>query len=211
MDIRDHYQKFGGDLERTKALSDGVFAIALTLLVLELRLPENLELSQVGPQLREQFPKFFSYLLSFYTIGLYWGAHTLFLKLVQRIDRTTSRVNLVALLFLSILPFPTSLIGRYGGSSVAWFLYAGNFVALGLGFHVLQQCLLRQESLDPSVPAGFLRYLRYRSLLVPGVFLLSILVACFDLEAAYYVPLLIPVVGRVLKWTHRRVVQSVEG
>jgi uncharacterized membrane protein len=96
---------------RLEAFSDGVFAIAATLLVLELRVPEHGEDLVRG--LLDLWPAYLVYLVSFMTIGIIWVNHHTLLEHCRRADRRFLYLNLLLLMTVGIVPFPTALVGRY--------------------------------------------------------------------------------------------------
>jgi uncharacterized membrane protein len=102
--------------QRIETLNDGVFAIVMTLLVLELSLPiiagKSIE-SELIPRLIELWPKYYSYVLSFLLLGMLWNGNRVELNSIERSDGTLVLINIVYLMFLSLLPFTTSLISSY--------------------------------------------------------------------------------------------------
>ncbi|MBN9793496.1 MULTISPECIES: TMEM175 family protein [unclassified Pseudonocardia] len=117
-------------LERITFFSDGVFAIAITLLVLPLTDAE-IGPGPVAPQLVELLPRMLTFALSFAVIGRYWTVHH---QLFARFDRADARMmtlNLGYLFGIAFLPFPTSLLGGHGDSTAAVVLYAANLVVIG--------------------------------------------------------------------------------
>jgi len=101
----------GGD--RTEAFSDGVLAIAITLLVLDLAVPER-ELEQSWHAILHQWPAYLAYITSFATIGGIWLAHHGIFRRIRYVDSRVMRLNLLLLLGVSFLPFPTRLAGSRG-------------------------------------------------------------------------------------------------
>jgi uncharacterized membrane protein len=124
--------------ERLEAFSDGVFAIAITLLVLEIKVPDP------GPgglahQLAEQWPSYAAYVVSFMTIGIIWINHHAVMANLIFADRTLLLINLVLLGWVSLIPWPTQLTAEYmrtGGADerTASLVYAGVMAAMGLTF-----------------------------------------------------------------------------
>jgi uncharacterized membrane protein len=124
--------------QRLEAFSDGVFAIAITLLVLELKVPRGAG-DGLGHALARQWPSYASYAVSFLVIGIIWVNHHAIFDHVDRIDRTLLFLNLALLGSVSVIPFPTALLAEYlreGGraSHVAAAVYAASMTAMGLGF-----------------------------------------------------------------------------
>jgi uncharacterized membrane protein len=97
---------------RLEAFSDGVLAIAITLLVLELSVPEIGEGNLIDALLA-QWPEYLAYLVSFATIGAIWVAHSAVTEYLQEVDPTMLRLNLLLLFFVSLLPFTTRLLAEY--------------------------------------------------------------------------------------------------
>jgi uncharacterized membrane protein len=101
------------EMNRLNNLSDGVFAIALTLLACDLRLPEGVPIDDLPNNLLKLAPKFMVYLISFVIIGGAWGAHQRMLKQIKRGDGVLVWFNLFCLLFVALLPAGAALLGRY--------------------------------------------------------------------------------------------------
>jgi uncharacterized membrane protein len=124
----------GADDPRTLALSDGVFAIALTLLVLSLKTPDfdhaQPTASQVGHALLDQHDAFLAWLLSFVVIAMNWLRHRRMFNEIDEVDETTARLNLAYLAAVSFLPFPTDVIARYGSEWPSVVLYSGTIAVL---------------------------------------------------------------------------------
>lgn len=125
----DHSDPHG--MERIVFFSDAVFAIAITLLALEIRLPaaENL-LSDVEllSQLAEIWQKYLAYFISFMVIGVFWIAHHRKFRLIKRYDSRLMLLNLLFLMVIAFIPFPSSLISEYPGRSATNFYALTNIV-----------------------------------------------------------------------------------
>jgi uncharacterized membrane protein len=153
---------------RTEAFSDGVFAIAITLLVLDLVVPSRQEAAEGGlaHALAEEWPAYFAYLVSFLVIGIIWvNHHTMFDK-VRQVDRPALFANLALLLVVSLIPFPTRLLAEYltagSASHVAAAVYSATMAAMGLAYATLWLVLTRSarllhEGVDPLVGRMALR------------------------------------------------------
>jgi uncharacterized membrane protein len=120
---------------RLETFSDGVFAIAATLLVLEFSVTST---KNLGPHLLHLWPSYLAYVTSFLTIGIIWMNHHHTVSLLGRIDRTMLFVNNVLLLTVAFLPFPTGLVGKAiqqgHGEQAAALAYAGTLVVMA-GLH----------------------------------------------------------------------------
>ena len=106
----------GLPLSRLEAFSDGVFSIAITLLVLEIAIPVAAE-KNLLPALVDEWPSYLAYVISFLTIGWVWIGHAAITSHMQRADGLFLRLNLLLLLFVAFLPFPTRLMADYFGNS----------------------------------------------------------------------------------------------
>ena len=109
---------------RILALSDGVFAIALTLLVLEIAVPATTSDARLPKALLGLWPRYIAYLLSFVVIARFWVTHRLTFRLIGCGDDTLVWLNLLLLMFVAFLPFPTAVLGEHIRSPAAAVLYA---------------------------------------------------------------------------------------
>ncbi len=134
-----HYNQIAGQkIGRVEALSDGVFAIALTLLVLEIKVPELHIQSEaeLWAALKTLAPKFLSYFLSFMTMGIFWTGQSLQLSYMERYNRDLNWNALFFLLLVSLLPFTTAFLGQYTAFKLAIAIYWLNIFLLGLLLYI---------------------------------------------------------------------------
>ena len=136
---------------RLEAFSDGVLAIAITLLILEIKVPES-EHGRLWHDLGHLWPSYAAYALSFLTIGIMWVNHHYLFELVDRVDHTLIYANLGLLASISFLPFPTSVVADYlreGGSNgeAAVALYGLTMIAVSVTFGMLWNHLRRKPQL----------------------------------------------------------------
>jgi uncharacterized membrane protein len=128
---------------RIEAFSDGVFAIAITLLVLELKVPHLPEGSPAGAlaaALARQWPSYVALVTSFSTILIMWANHHAIFGMVRRIDAPFLYANGLLLLVVTVVPFPTAVLAEYferPGASVAAAAYGGTFVLAGVAYNLL--------------------------------------------------------------------------
>src|SRR3954454_3915300 len=127
--------------DRVEALSDGVIAIAITLLILEIDVPEGAG-EDLPHQLAEQWPSYLSYVVSFAVIGIIWMNHHAVIDHLRRVDRPLMGLNLFLLLWVGLIPWPTHLLAEYmreGGDAerVAALIYAGTMTMMGVAFGLL--------------------------------------------------------------------------
>lgn len=179
----------GTSLERMVFFSDAVFAIALTLLALDLKLPEGIPAEQLDGALIAALPRLFAYALSFVIIAKTWMSHHSDFALIRRFNPTLAWLNLALLFFIAMLPAPTSVLSEYGDDPTPWpsILYAGNIAAIYLLMSAMWSYARRAGLMDPGVAAHVHRRVFDARMAVPLVFLLSI-PAAFVLNA--YTPFL---------------------
>src|SRR6266496_3166263 len=138
---------------RLEAFSDGVFAIAITLLVLDLAVParNRSEPGGLAAALGHQWPSYFAYLVSFLIIGIIWVNHHTVFDTVRLVDRPVLFANLALLLFVSALPFPTRLLAEYltagSDSHLAAAVYSATMLAMGLAYSTLWISVTRDVGL----------------------------------------------------------------
>jgi len=101
---------------RLEAFSDGIFAIAITLLILEVRAPEAHDGQELTHALRAQWPSYAGYALSFLIIGVMWANHSHIFRLIKRADHMLGMINLVLMMTIAFLPYPTSVLARNAGN-----------------------------------------------------------------------------------------------
>ncbi len=148
---------------RLEAFSDGVFAIAITLLILEIKVPAVGEggAGGLGAALLARWPAYVAYVISFLTIGVIWANHHAVMDHVRRADRGLLMVTVFFLLTVSFLPFPTAVLAEHlaGGPghdrTVAALVFGGSFFWMAIAFNVLWFYIRRARLLhDPSHPGA---------------------------------------------------------
>ena len=164
-------------LDRLLALSDGVFAFAITLLSLDLVLPvvQSATNATLAAALANDFGTFQNFIMSFLVVGLYWANHSRTFRYVTRVDPRLVWINLLLLLFIVLVPFATKVLDEYGNLQVAVAFYALVNAAAGLMGEAAWIYLSRAKTLlEEGIPAEMLGWFLRRSLIAPAVFILSI-------------------------------------
>jgi uncharacterized membrane protein len=164
-------------LERAVFFSDAVFAIAITLLVIDLRLPEAAEAAGeagVAALLGEMVPRFIGFGVSFAVIGTFWLAHWRRFGYVQRVDERLLWLNLLLLAFIALLPFPTAVISARGDDPGAVILYVAVVAAAGAAGTACWGYAQRAGLLLPGLPRDYIRLSALRGLVVPIVMVASL-------------------------------------
>ncbi|HET7303122.1 MAG TPA: TMEM175 family protein [Segeticoccus sp.] len=165
---------------RIEAFSDGVIAVAITLLVLDLRVPESDDGNGLGRQLVDLWPNYAAYVISFVAIGIMWINHHTMLRRLASVDHSVLVLNLFLLMCIVVLPFTTSLLATYldaPGGHLAAVVYAGSFlvtssVFVALQWHLLvrRPHLLRQPHADSET-----RAVLRRAVIAPPAYLVAAL------------------------------------
>ena len=156
---------------RLEAFSDGVFAIAITLLVIDIRPPEIHEGEQLAHALWAQWPSYVAYLVSFLTIGVIWLNHHRIFEQVARVDGPLLLLNLNLLLWTALIPFPTAVVAEHLGGAgeaarTAAALYSGMLLLMGLAFGALFAWVTHTDRLLRRLPPpGVVRAARLRFML----------------------------------------------
>ena len=122
---------------RIEAFSDGVFAIAITLLIIEVHVPLRSHAGDLGHELLASWPSYLGYLTSFLTIGVMWLNHHRVFTLIDRYDHTHMLLNLLMLLLIAFLPFPTAVLAQFietDGARAAVALYGCTMVLIAIAF-----------------------------------------------------------------------------
>jgi uncharacterized membrane protein len=156
-----------GDTGRLEAFSDGVFAIAITLLILEVRVEQSPEES-LAAALHHALPEIGAYVASFLQIGIMWANHHALFRLVDRVDQLVLLLNLSLLACVSFLPLPTRLVAEHTSGAdarTAVLLYGGTLTANAIAFNLVWWRTVQAGLLVPGVQPGFVRDVTVRYVL----------------------------------------------
>jgi uncharacterized membrane protein len=193
-------------LDRIVFFSDAVMAIAITLLVLDLRIPEAAgeEALDLGRTIGALWPKYLGYFVSFWVIALYWVAHHRCFRFIRSFDRRLIYLNFLFLMCLAFLPHPTAVLFSHPVRSASVALYAG--AAAGMGFSLAGVWIYagRHRFLSRELDLRQERDIRLNFLLPPLVFLLSAIVAPLNANLAMYLWLLQIPIYALRRYTETR-------
>lgn len=190
---------------RIEALSDGVFAIAMTLLVLDLALPGAGETVGLREFLGGQVDRFFNYALSFLLLAVFWVRHHQQFHFIKRTDAGHLWINIFFLMFVALLPFSTSLLGDYPDEALAEAFFGGNILMLGLLLTLSWAYATRRYRLvDRGLDPRHIALPRERGMLTIIVAASAIAVAFVNPDISSYLYLLILVLQIALARRHRR-------
>jgi uncharacterized membrane protein len=166
--------------DRIVLFSDAVFAIAITLLVIEIKIPTDavVEAHGLAGALAEMIPLFIGYLVSFLVITLFWVGHMKTWKYVTSATSGMVWLNIFELLFVALMPFTTGMYSEYFGSNLAFSLYCLNLVGIAVFSYWLRSVVIRREGLVEKLGAHEVAWLRAQTLIALFVF-----VACIPLAS----------------------------
>jgi uncharacterized membrane protein len=191
-------------LERFSFFSDGVFAIAITLLIIEIKVPvlETPTNEALLHSLSEMSLRFLGFLISFAIVGHYWSVHHRIFGYIQKYNTTLLWINLAFLCSVVLLPFSSGLLGEYSSDLhlyVPYVVYVANICLTGL-----MNCWLwiyiskpKRQFLTHTISPARIRLGLYRSLVIPVVFLISLIVSFISPVVSRFIPFTIPI---ILHW-----------
>lgn len=195
-------------LERMIFFSDAVFAIAITLLIIDIKVPNlgNRHVvtdRQLLDALGELIPKIIGFLISFFIIGLYWTIHHRIFGYVINYTRKLLWINLFFLLAVVIMPFSTSFYSEYvtGLPNTPVIIYAGNIVFLGIMNLILWKYLINpKNNLVEGITKEDKSYFNYRTITVPITFIfMATVYLTVSKKYGLWIPLLIPIIMRLIR------------
>ncbi|MCL5959947.1 MAG: TMEM175 family protein [Chloroflexi bacterium] len=196
--------------ERIITLSDGIFAFAMTLLVLGLEVP--VLASQASPNdllgaLLGLWPRLESYIISFLVIGGYWGGQHRIFRYIRRADRGLAWLSILYLMCIAFMPFPTAVLGAFSRNQVAVAFYAATLAIAGLlTWSLWNYATSGHRLVDPDLDPRLIAYNSLTILLSAAVFLVSIGISFWSPALAMYSWLLTaavhPMLDRILGSGH---------
>lgn len=190
---------------RLLALSDGVIAVAITLLVLDIRLPEGFgEFSdgELWAALVALWPRLLAYLLSFYVIATFWMSHRAKFEHIVKTDGRLMWINMLFLLTVGLVPFTTNLIAESGGT-VSTMIYAASMVVSGLSLAGIWQYAAVNNLIDPKLTPEERREHLQATLMMALIFGLSIPLSIAHADGAKYFWIALWPAGILLRWWAR--------
>ena len=185
---------------RLISFSDGVFAIAVTLLVFNLKVPQipvaNVHLLLPG-MIIAMLPHFTTYVVTFLIVAVYWTFHHRMLNLVTRADTPFLWMNICYLLMISFIPFPSMLFGTYPNETFTFIFYICSMILVGiLSMLMLGYASYKYRLINKELPIAIVKYLFFRQFTTILVLLLAVPLALYRLQwALYYLFILFPIHG----------------
>jgi uncharacterized membrane protein len=186
---------------RIEALTDGIYAVAMTLLVLELKIPETAPLRDEAAFVRELahlVPKFIAWVISFFILAIFWLSHHRAFHYVRSVDRRLLAINVITLLFASLVPFSSALVGEHSNFFIAQVIYAANMAALALmAIWQITHLERHPELCHTPVPWYAAKASRFRSWSLVAVAALAVLLAAIDPRIGTMAFMLMIILGRI--------------
>jgi len=170
---------------RLEAFSDGVFAIVITLLALDIRIPK-VDYSHLPDAILSILPKILSYAYSFLIIGVYWVSHHNISRLILSVDGVVLWANIALLLFVCFIPFPTSLMGDYPFKLIPVLLYGGTLLITNMiGYLMWAYVSYCHRLIDPETPRIVIRRINESFLVVNLMYVIAMVLMFWNIYASY--------------------------
>ena len=189
--MTDSTSKVGQSPHRIEALTDGIFAVAMTLLVIELKFPEHAEIhtaADLAQAMANLSPKFYSWIISFMVLALFWIAHHRIFNHVRHVNGRLVGLNIFQLAFVSLMPFCAVLIGEHGGALLSQIFYSSNMVLLAIFSLALSRYVYRHPELaSQPMSRGAYRGAQIRNLTL-------IAISCIAVGVGFFT---VPVIGNI--------------
>ena len=193
--------------ERLTFLSDGIFAITITLLVLDIKVPEiseNLVATELQKELLHLAPNILSYIISFIVLGIYWIAHHNMFMYIKHHDHVMLWLNTLFMMCVASVPFPTALLSRYPNQQISVVAYAGILALTGIVLNLIWWYATTHRQVDETVEPAFIAFVHRYIRIAPLVYLISIGVSFFSLAIAKFLFVVVAVFYIVPKSYHRQ-------
>lgn len=173
--------------ERLFAFSDGVFAITITLLVLELKVPEiasDLVAKELSGELLHLFPRFASHIISFFVLGIFWIAHHNMFVHIKKHDHVLLWLNTLFLMCVASIPFPTGLLGEYPNERVSVIAYGLTLAINGIVLDLIWWYATTRQLVDRETDRDFIAFVHRHIRKAPIFYGISIVISFFSLALA---------------------------
>lgn len=188
--------------KRIETLVDGVFAIAMTLLVVNLHIPtvpQKLAAEEIPAAILKLGPSFVSYFMSFFLLAIFWMVHHRQFRSIKRANDTLLWINIICLMFIAIIPFTTYLNGRYGDQLLPVVLFECNMLIIGLIFYLQWvYASTNYRLIDETVDSKQIIAGRRKNLMIPAVSLVAIAIAFISPQWSTTVYMTIPFIHHMI-------------
>ncbi len=179
---------------RLEFLQDGVFAIVMTLLVIEFHVPEAHTQAELAEKLAAMWPMLLAYVVSFANLAVFWVGQHLQFHYIERVDRVMLWISLTFLMFVALIPFSTALVSEDMAFQLPYIIYGINLLVIGslsfLGWHYATK---HHRLTDHDVTPALIRGVKLRVKVAPAIALLAILLSFYSMRLSLALYLLIPI------------------
>jgi uncharacterized membrane protein len=187
----------GLSISRIEAFADGVFAIVITLLILDIRVPQ-VQGEPVGPQLLHElinmWPKYLAYAMSFIIVGVYWVGHHAQFRFIRHANRTLLWINILFLMCVAFVPFSAALIGEYRHEQIAVIIYGVNLIVVGACLYLHYWYATQNYRLvDADLPQQQVEATKRRILMAPIICLAAIGLSFISTTLSIILYLVLPI------------------
>ncbi len=197
-----NFEKIG--IDRLNALSDGVMAIALTLLVLGIDIPDDHDFNTEGLNLflLKLEPGLIAYLSSFFIIGVYWIIHQKIFHVIQYTNRNVIFLNIIFLFAISLIPFVSKIKSLYPLDELVVIIFASAHIIIGIILFIIWKYFTNHpELLKSSISQQKNKFIGISILIIPMMCILAVIVAFIDIQIGTYLFILIPLIHLFInKW-----------
>jgi uncharacterized membrane protein len=186
---------------RVEGLTDAIFAIVMTLIVLELKVPElerHAANSEIVARLMDLRPQLLAFLLTFMLSGLFWFLHHSSLQFIRHMTRPLILINLVFMMFVSLLPFSAALFGRFMRAPIAVQIYFAHQFALSLMLAIQWEYVRRGNLLTDTITTAERIRMTLRLWTIPAACVAALATALIEAESAQYAFVLTALAGRAV-------------
>ncbi len=186
------------ETKRIEALADGIFAIAMTLLILEIHIPEihNASTSELFQELSRMIPQFASFFISFLILGISWIGHHNQFKFIKKSDRVFLWLNILYFMFISVIPFSAGFLGHYTTNEASIIVYSLNLTLVGIVLFLHWNYAVSHKLTEGEISAKFMTHVNIRILIGPVVYLLAIGVSFVNVYVSLFI-FLIPALFQI--------------
>lgn len=191
---------------RIEALSDNIFAVAMTLLVLDLHIPAHAKGTILWPYVAVLWHHMRTFAMSFFIVGIYWVLHHHIFVFIKRSDRTLLWLNLLFMLFVVITPFSAGLLGAFDESRTATTVYSANILLLGVSLLAVWWYATHDHRLvEATLPRPVIRLEAVRMMMLPAIYILAAGVSFVNTTASMAIFVLAPF---LYLWPAKRTVRT---
>jgi TMEM175 potassium channel family protein len=202
-------QRSALDTGRVETLADGVFAIAMTLLVFNINVPSLVHAAELPSKLFALWPRVLSYVISFVVLGVYWIGHHNQFAYIRRADRLFLWINILFLMCVAFIPFSAALLGQYPSQPIALVEYGANLIVVGAVLFVhWRYATSGRRLVDPKLDPALIRMASRRILRAPVAYVGAVALAFISVPVSLAIYALVPLLyilpGRIDQYWGRQ-------